>query len=34
MAADESLPDPTMEQAFIRLIERQNALEDAAEHAA
>jgi len=28
MAADESLPDPTMEQAFIRLIERQNALED------
>ena len=34
MAADESLPDPTMEQAFIRLIERQNALEDAAERAA
>jgi ABC-2 type transport system ATP-binding protein len=28
MAADESLPDPSMEQAFIRLIERQNALED------
>ncbi len=34
MAADEALPDPTMEQAFIRLIERQNALEDAAERAA
>jgi ABC-2 type transport system ATP-binding protein len=25
MVADESLPDPTMEQAFIRLIERRNA---------
>jgi ABC-2 type transport system ATP-binding protein len=34
MAADEALPEPTMEQAFIRLIERQNALEDAAEQAA
>lgn len=34
MAADESLPDPTMEQAFIRLIERQNALEDAGERVA
>ncbi len=28
MVTDEALPDPTMEQAFIRLIERQNALED------
>jgi hypothetical protein len=34
MAADESLPEPTMEQAFIRLIERQNALEDAEGRAA
>ena len=34
MAADEALPDPTMEQAFIRLIERQNAIADARERAA
>ncbi len=34
MVADESLPDPTMEQAFIRLIERQNAREDAGEKVA
>ncbi|MEE4146606.1 MAG: ATP-binding cassette domain-containing protein [Halieaceae bacterium] len=32
--ADEALPDPTMEQAFIRLIERRNALEDDRERAA
>ncbi|MCB1699399.1 MAG: ABC transporter ATP-binding protein [Halioglobus sp.] len=34
MVADDALPDPTMEDAFIRLVERQNALEDAREHAA
>lgn len=34
MVADESLPDPTMEQAFIRLIERRNAIEDDGERAA
>jgi ABC-2 type transport system ATP-binding protein len=34
MVTDEALPDPTMEQAFIRLIERQNALEDGKEQAA
>ena len=28
MVADDAVPDPTMEQAFIRLIERQNALQD------
>jgi ABC-2 type transport system ATP-binding protein len=32
--ADEALPDPTMEQAFIRLIERRNAREDGRERAA
>ena len=32
--ADEALPDPTMEQAFIRLIERRNAREDGQERAA
>ena len=32
--ADAALPDPTMEQAFIRLIERRNALEDGRERAA
>ena len=34
MVVDDALPDPTMEQAFIRLIERQNAIEDGREQAA
>ncbi len=34
MVADDSLPDPTMEDAFIRLIERQNAAQDVAERVA
>jgi ABC-2 type transport system ATP-binding protein len=34
MVADDSLPDPTMEDAFIRLIERQNAAQDIAEQVA
>jgi ABC-2 type transport system ATP-binding protein len=34
MVADDSLPDPTMEDAFIRLIERQNAAQDVAEQVA
>ena len=34
MVTDQATPDPTMEQAFIRLIERQNALEDGKEQAA
>jgi len=34
MVSDDTLPDPTMEQAFIRLIERRNALEDEKERAA
>ncbi len=34
MVADEALPDPSMEEAFVRLIERQNAATDAKEQAA
>lgn len=34
MVADDSLPNPTMEDAFVRLVEQQNALDDAAEQAA
>ena len=34
MVADELCPEPTMEDAFIRLIERQNALLDAVDSAA
>jgi ABC-2 type transport system ATP-binding protein len=34
MVADDALPDPTMEDAFIRLIERQNAAQDVAEQVA
>ena len=34
MVADETLPEPTMEDAFVRLVERQNAAADAGDRAA